>query len=287
MAPAAALAAASGQFVKGICGVIFPPAMPLEEQFRQAKNAGFDGIEIRPGTELGPDTALDQAARIGDQARKAGVAIVSLWVSDVLSRTPLNHRDPAIRSQGVETIHKSIEVAKAIGCGALLLVPGSLGSGAKFLYSYQDTWDRFTAELKKVVAHAAEARVYLTPENVSNKFLVSPLEMRAFVDGLNSPWFQSHFDIGNVMQFGYPQDWILTLGPRIKRIHVKDFKLRTRTEPARPAELLEGDVDWQDVMDALKKIGYRGFMSPEMGHKPNDPEYLRKVSRALDTILAM
>ncbi len=76
----------------------------------------------------------------------------------------------------------------------------------------------------------------------------------AFVDQFHRPWLQTHFDIGNVMQYGYPQDWILTLGTRIKRTHVKDYKLSTRTEQGRFVDLLEGDVDWKGVMAALVKV---------------------------------
>jgi len=152
---------------------------------------------------------------------------------------------------------------------------------------YQTTWERVTEELKKVVPFAERAKVMLTPENVWNKFLVSPLEMRAFVDQFHSPWLQAHFDVGNVMQFGYPQDWILTLGPRIQRVHLKDYKLSSRAEQGRFVGLLEGDVDWKEVMASLVKVGYRGFLSPEIGHDPNEPDQLRKVSATLDKILAL
>ena len=111
--------------------------------------------------------------------------------------------------------------------------------------------------------------------------------MRSFVDQFHSPWLQTHFDIGNCMQYGYPEDWILTLGPRIKRIHVKDYKLSDRTEQGRFVDLLEGDVNWKAVMAALVKVGYRGTMSPEIGYKANDPDQIKKVSQQLDTILAM
>ena len=114
-----------------------------------------------------------------------------------------------------------------------------------------------TAELRKAIPWAEEAKVVLTPENVWNKFLVSPIEMRTFVDQFHSPWLQTHFDVGNVMQYGYPQDWILTLGPRIKRVHLKDYKLSNRDEQGHFADLLEGDVDWKAVMAALVKAGYR------------------------------
>jgi hexulose-6-phosphate isomerase len=89
------------------------------------------------------------------------------------------------------------------------------------------------------------------------------------------------------MQYGYPEDWILTLGSRIKRIHFKDFKLGGRGEPARFTDLLQGDVNWKAVMAALVKIGYNGFISPEIGRNASQPDQLKQVSEALDKILAM
>ena len=89
------------------------------------------------------------------------------------------------------------------------------------------------------------------------------------------------------MQYGYPEDWILTLGQRIKRIHFKDFKLAGRGEAAHFADLLEGDVNWKAVMAALVKVGYNGFISPEIGRNASQPEQLKQVSAALDKILAM
>jgi L-ribulose-5-phosphate 3-epimerase len=141
--------------------------------------------------------------------------------------------------------------------------------------------------LTKVIPDAERARVFLNPENVSNKFLLSPLEMRSFVDQFRSPWVGTHFDTGNVMPYGYPEDWILTLGRRIKRIHFKDYKLSSRSEPSRSVDLMLGDVNWKAVMDALVKIGYNGFISPEISRNPNQPDQLRHVSQALDKILSL
>jgi len=285
---ASALAApASARFRKGICATIFPKTMPLEEQFRQTRAAGFEGLEIPIGDLLPLDTGREQAQRLADAAQKAGVEIVSLWVSAPLSANPLNHPDPEVRARGVEALRKAITLASWMNCGVLLIVPGRLGTGPKFQYGYQETWDRVSAEMKKVVPDAEKARVCLAPENVWNKFLVSPLEMRAFVDQFRSPWVGAYFDIGNILQYGYPQDWILTLGARIKRVHAKDYKLSTRAEQGRFVDLLEGDVDWKDVMAALVKVGYRGFISPEYSYRPDDPDYIRRISAALDKILAM
>lgn len=286
-AAAAPAFAAGSRFTKSICSVIFPQGTPLPERFRRAKAAGFDAIEIRMGDEVSLDSTPDQMKQLGDEARKAGVQIASMWVSRPLSDYPINSPDPAMRAKGVAALEKCIELAHHAGCGALLIYSARLGNGAKLLVGSQDTWDRVSEAFRKAIPAAERAKVILTPENVWNKFLLSPLEMRAFVDQFHSPWLQTHFDIGNVMQYGYPQDWILTLGSRIKRIHVKDYKLSNRGEQGHFAPLLEGDVDWKAVMAALVKVDYHGTLSPEIGYEAGDPDQLKKVSLALDKILAM
>ena len=288
LAAAALPAAATGaRFTKSICSVIFPQGTPLPECFRRAKDAGFDAIEIRMADEVSLDSTPDQMKQLADDARKNGIAIASMWVSKPLSDTPINSPDPAVRAQGVAALEKCIGLAHHAGCGALLIYSARLGAGPKFQIGSQDTWDRVSEAFRKVIPTAQRAKVILTPENVSNKFLLSPLEMRSFVDQFESPWLQTHFDTGNVMPYGYPQDWILTLGSRIRRVHVKDYKLTTRAGQGGPAGLLEGDVDWKAVMAALVKVDYRGYLSPEIGHDKNDPNQLKKVSQALDKILAM
>ncbi len=279
--------AAGARFTKSICSVIFPQGTPLAECFRRAKDAGFDAIEIRMGDEVGLDSTPEQMKQLAAESHKAGVAIASMWGSRPLSDNPINSPDPAVRARGVAAIEKCIELAHHAGCGALLIYSARLGAGAKFQIGSQDTWDRVSDAFRKVIPAAERAKVILTPENVWNKFLLSPLEMRAFVDQFRNPWLQTHFDIGNVMQYGYPQDWILTLGSRIKRVHVKDYKLSNRAGQGGFVGLLEGDVDWKAVMEALVKVDSRGYLSPEIGHDKSDPDQLKKVSLALDKILAM
>ena len=244
-------------------------------------------MELSIGADLPLDIGHDDARRLADAADKAGIRIATLWVSEPLHQNPLNSSDPAVRARGVEAIRRSIAIASDMNCGAILLYAVRLGNGARLEYGSQETWDRFTAELSKVVPDAERAKVLLNPENVWNKFLLSPLEMRSFVDQFHSEWVKTHFDAGNCMQYGYPEDWILTLGRRIKRIHFKDFKLGSRDEPARFADLLEGDINWKAVMAALVKTGYSGFISPEIGRNPDKTDQLQAVSAALDKILAM
>ena len=275
------------RFTKGICSIIFPKEMPRAECFAQARSAGFDAIELAIGADIPLDISRDDARRMADAAEKVGIRIATVWVSQPLHQNPLNAPDPAVRARGVEAIRRTISIAGDLNCGAVLLYAVRLGSGAKLEVGSQETWDRYTAELTKLIPDAERAKIFLDPENVWNKFLLSPLEMRSFVDQFHSPWVGTHFDVGNAMQYGYPEDWIVTLGQRIKRVHFKDFKLANGAQPARFADLLEGDVNWQAVMAALVKIGYNGFISPEIDRNPRQTDQLKNVSAALDKILAM
>ena len=275
------------RFTKGICSIIFPKEMLRTECFAQAKSAGFDAIELAIGADIPLDISRDDARRMADAAEKVGIRIATVWVSQPLHQNPLNAPDPAVRARGVEAIRRTISIAGDLNCGAVLLYAVRLGSGAKLEVGSQETWDRYTAELTKLIPDAERAKIFLDPENVWNKFLLSPLEMRSFVDQFHSPWVGAHFDVGNAMQYGYPEDWIVTLGQRIKRVHFKDFKLANGAQPARFADLLEGDVNWQAVMAALVKIGYNGFISPEIDRNPRQTDQLKNVSAALDKILAM
>ncbi|MEK7407930.1 MAG: sugar phosphate isomerase/epimerase family protein [Acidobacteriota bacterium] len=287
MAAAGLTQSAEGRFKKGIWCFAFPQEMPYAECFRRLRNAGFEGFDIRLGDEIKLSSTPDQVKRVAEQARKAGVTIISMYVAEGLNDNPLNDPSPEVRARGLAAIEKAIEIATWLDHCPLLLVPGRVGSGAKFRVGYQETWDRTTAELRKVVPRAAQAKVIIGPENMWNKFLLSPLEMRSYVDQFRSPWLRTHFDVGNPMQYGYPQDWILTLGSRITRVHLKDYKLSARSEQGRFVNLLEGDVDWKEVMAALVKIGYRGFLSTEASYDPKDPDQLKKISLTVDKILAM
>lgn len=288
LALAPGLRAAPPEFTRSICSVIFAPETDLPAMFRRAKAARFDAMELRLGVDIAMDATPARLAEIRVLARDSGISFTSLWVSQPLGQHPLNSPDAAVRAQGVADIRRATEIAAALNCGALLLVPGRVGPVGGEFVGYEASWQRFTGELTKCLGAAASNKVLLTVENVWNKFLVSPLEMRAFVDQFNSPWLAAHFDMGNVMQYGFPEDWVRTLGPRIRRVHVKDYKLSARAEQGRFVPLLEGDVNFAAVMKALVATGYSGFLSPEIGYEAaRDPGHLEKVAEQLDRILSL
>src|SRR5690606_27691514 len=114
-----------------------------------------------------------------------------------------------------------------------------------------------------LASHAESAGVSIAIENVWNKFLLSPLEMRSFIDATGSSYVGSYFDVGNVVVNGYPEHWIRILGHRIKKVHFKDYR-RQAGGLHGFVDLLAGDVNYPAVVEALKAIGYNNFVTAEM-----------------------
>lgn len=275
------------RFVKGICAALFPASVSYADCMKQARNAGFDAVELRLGArELPLDCTLDAARRLADAADAARVEIASLWALTPSSPS-LASPNEVVRKDAETRVRKAIRLAPALRCKAILVTPAVLGRGKLMETTTDDAWTRATAAFREFLKEAARNRVLLTPENVWSRFLVSPRDMRAFLDQFQNQWIAAHFDVGNVLQYGYPQDWIASLGARIRRVHFKDYKLSTRGAQGGFVPLLEGDVQWKTVMAALNKARYSGYVSAETAFDASDPGALRKISRAMDTILEM
>jgi hexulose-6-phosphate isomerase len=170
----------------------------------------------------------------------------------------------------------SINNARLWGADTVLLVPAVVDPKT----SYRDAYARSQVQVRKLIPIAKEARIVIAVEEVWNKFLLSPVEFAKYIDEFNSPWVRAYFDVGNVALYGYPQDWIRTLGRRILKFHLKDFNTETRQF----VPLREGSVDWVEVRAAIREIGFGGYLTVEL--KGGDESYLRDVSARVDKIFA-
>jgi len=171
----------------------------------------------------------------------------------------------------------SLHNAKLWGCDAVLLVPAVVNPQT----SYKDAWLRSQKQIRALLPLAEELKVVIAVEEVWNKFLLSPLEMLTYINEFKHPLIRAWFDVGNVVLYGYPQDWIHTLGPTIFKVHLKDFK---RNENGYAwVNLGEGDIDWPAVRQAFLDVGYHGSAIAEL--QPGDETYLRDVNKRIDRLL--
>ncbi len=246
---------------------MLPRQLADADKFKLANKCGFQGIEASPMDDL------DAARRLGELARQAGVPIHSIVFGGW--NAPLSDPNAEVVKKGLEGMESALRSARAMGAEAVLLVPAIVTETV----GYGDAYKRSQENIRKLLPLAEEMRVVIAVENVWNKFLLSPLEFARYVDEFDSPWLKAYFDVGNVIIFGFAQDWIRTLGKRIVKIHLKDFK----RSGYKWTNLLEGDVNWPEVRKALEETGYRGFLTPELSG--GDEAYLADLSKRIDRII--
>ena len=255
-----------------------------------AKDAGFEAIElaIAEDGEITLDSTEADIRNIADTAKEVGIEISSL-ATGLFWSYPLTSDDEGLRDKAKAIVVKSLEVAQWLGVDAILVIPGAVGvdfAPELGVVPYDVVYGRSFAALKELAPEAEQRNVCIAIENVWNKFLLSPLEMRDFVDRVGSDYVQVYFDVGNVIATGYPEHWIHILGPRIKRVHFKDYRRNVGSLDGF-VDLLEGDVNWAAVMEAFGAIGYDGYATAEMippySHHPDALIYATSV--AMDHIL--
>ncbi len=258
---------------------------PITEAMQEAKELGFDAIELAIAGKgvLTHQTTQGQCEDIAAIGKKIGIEISSLASGESWTCSPTAN-DPEHRARIIEFTQKALQITKWLGTDAYLFVPGAVD--VFFLpdaevVPYDVCYQRACEAVRQILPSAKETGVAICIENVWNKFLLSPLEMRDFIDSFKSEMVGAYFDVGNVLLTGYPEQWIRILGKRIKRVHVKDFKLSVGTVEGF-VDLLEGDVNFQTVKEALFDIGYDGYVTAEL--LPFEPGRPEKTAQAMKKI---
>lgn len=257
---------------------------PIFEAMQEVKDLGFDAIELAIASQgvLTPQTTRKECRAIRDQAEKLGLEIASLASGENWALSPAAG-DKKVRARCIEFTQSALQVATWLGVDAYLFVPGSVDvffQPEAEVVPYDVCYRRNVRVIKKLLPAAQKRGVAIAVENVWNKFLLSPLEMRRFIDSFGSSCVGAYFDVGNVLRTGYPDQWIRILGSRIKRVHVKDYKVSVGTA-AGFCDLLEGDVDFEAVKKALAETSYDGYITAEVMPDFGSPE---KTARAMRDI---
>jgi hexulose-6-phosphate isomerase len=266
--------AAAGGMKKSLYVSMLPKELGYRERFQMARDVGFEGIEV--GTITDPKVADE----VKEASAKAGLPVHSVMNADHW-RYPLSSGDPAVVAKSVAGMEASLRNAKLWGADDVLLVPAVVNPETP----YKEAWTRSQKVIKeRILPLAQELKVVIGIEEVWNKFLLSPLEMVRYVDEFASPWVKAYLDVGNMVFYGYPQDWIRTLGPRIVRVHLKDFRVDHDKGLIEWKNLGEGEIDWPAVRKAFADVGYAGWVTAEL--EGGDAAYLKDVATRIDRFLA-
>ncbi len=245
----------------------------LADKFRLAKEAGFEGVELNvPGINV--------------EEAKAAAAESGLIIDGTVGGYHWGERhsdpDPKVRAAALEKLRVGISETAAVGADTMLLVPahGKDGSDA-------EVYERAMAAITDALPDAEKHGVSILIENVWNDFLYdheggsdqTADKLAKFIDAFDSPWVGVQFDIGNHWKYGDPAAWIRTLGKRVKKLDIKGFS----RESGKFTKITEGDIHWASVEQALRDIGYSGWLAAEVGG--GDLERLKEVSANMEAAL--
>ncbi len=276
LAPPSRAAGARLPIKKAVLLSMLPDSLSLADRFLLAKETGFEQVEA-PQTD--DEKRAEEIARAASDAK---IRIHSVMNGDHW-RFPLSSADPEVVGKSMKAMRTSLRNAKLWGADTVLLVPAVVNPQT----SYQQAWDRSRKQIAELIPEAENLKVIIAVEEVWNKFLLSPLEFVRYIDEFKTPWVRAYFDVGNVVLYSYPQDWIRTLGKRIVKLHFKDFKFQqnpqTRKREADFVNLGDGEIDWKEIHKALGEIGYTGSATVELSG--GNREYLTDVSKRFDRIL--
>ena len=270
----AAAPGAEGRIKKAVQINMLPKTLSYAARFKLARDVGFEGVE---GQTVDDPKVAEEIKKASEDA---GIPIHSV-MNMAHWKFPFSSRDSAVVKTSLDGMATSLHNAKLWGAQTVLLVPAVLNPDT----SYQEAWTRSQANIRTLIPLAEELKVIIAIEEVWNKFLLSPLEMAKYVDEFQTPWVQQYFDVGNVVLYGYPQDWIRTQGKRIAKVHLKDFKMEKGWHPvtAQFVNLGDGDIDWPAVRKAFADIGYTGWATTEL--EGGDEAYLRDVVKRIDKLV--
>ena len=259
--------------------------LPIHKAMEQASQLGFDAIELGIASQgvLTHLTTQAECEAICAMANKNGLEISGVASGESWGSSPTSS-DVKVREKILDFTKKALQITQWLGTDAYLYVPGAVD--VFFLpeaevVPYDVCYERAAEAISKLLPTAEKLGVSIAVENVWNKFLLSPLEMRDFIDKFKSTSVGAYFDVGNVLLTGYPDQWIRILGSRIKRVHIKDFKLSIGTADGF-VDLLEGDVDFEAIKNALSEINYDGYVTAEM--IPYEPGRPQKTASAMKQI---
>ena len=275
---------------------------PTEEGLKKLKDAGYDGVEA--GILKPP--AAEKCRAIADQLGMKIHSVLRGWAE-------FNSSDPGKVQQTFAVTEDALRAAQAFGADAVLLVSCRIGGMkmprawefllefdektghlsrvtcgdnapfADYIKAHNHAIDTSREAVQRLIPLAEKLGVVIALENVWNNLWVKPAHFRQFVASFGSPWVKAYFDIGNHVKYAPPEEWILTLGPLLSKLHAKDFKL-SESDPAGNGKFVnirEGSVRWPVVRQALERVGHNGWLTIEGGDCS-----LEEHNKRLDLIIA-
>jgi sugar phosphate isomerase/epimerase len=227
------------------------PELSIPEVVTKLCAHGYDGVEWRLHDDyhIKPTEVIDQAKRIKPLLDYHGLA-----VSCLMGYAPLRDLDQ----------HKRVTEACAIlGCPRFR--PGAvLYDGTS---NYHDIYQAAIDDIGKLLDAIAGCDIKPVIETHFGTIAPSPALARRLVEHFDPHRIGVNFDPANMIIEGR-ESWQLgleLLGPYLDYVHAKNISWVREDDRWRWqfASLEDGQVDWRELVAALQRVGYDGYISFE------------------------
>ncbi len=261
-------------------------SLGMEAMFEAVSRAGFDGIELnvdRPGGAhaLSMETTKEELAGIRALSEKYSLPVVSISTSLSGGMSGIPDRWGEYRRR----LRKQIEIAKALGASGILTVPGGMGGDITLKTARENS----IAFYRSVRDEIEESGIFVGLENVWNGFFLSPFDMTSMLEEIGSKKIGAYFDAGNMLAFSVSEYWAEVLAGWIGCVHVKDYKRAGGINSGGEfVDITHGSANWKAIVPALKKGGFDGYLTGEVGKSDPDmswDDYYKKVAGEIGEII--
>src|SRR2546427_6400589 len=243
-----------------ICNEIFK-GWKLEDTLAYAARIGYDGVELAPFTIADSVTDISAVDRqkIRDAAARIGIEIAGIhWVLVKPEGLYINHPDRTIRARTGRYFCDLVDFCADLG--GKVMVVGSPKQRNVFSGVLPEQATEWAVEtFRDAVAQAEQRQVMICFEPLApaeTNFINTAREAIEFVQRLPSPSFQIILDVKAMCSESKPVPQLIRESwPHFAHFHANDKNLKG------PGF---GEVDFKPIANALKEVGYGGFVSVEV-----------------------
>ncbi len=249
------------------------------DKFNLVKKIGFAGVEIDSPSNL----KLDEVVAA---TKETGILVHGV-IDSVHWNDTLSSPKEEVRAKGLKALEGALNDAKKVGADNVLLVPGVVNKDA----TYEECWERSTAEVKKALPLAEKLKIKIAIETVWNNFITKPQQLIDYVDQFKSEYVGAYFDISNMVKYGVPSsEWIRKLGKRLVKFDFKGYNWDKAKEAKDDwkgfnVKIGEGTEDWPEVVKVLNELAYDGWATAEVGG--GDEKWLTEVYDRMKKVLEL
>ena len=254
---------------------VWVPAYPLDEVIRRLARIGYDGIEIGAANPHAYPEHLTAERRreIRSLLDGEGLALVSMLPApgggpgfNVASANRLE------RSGAIDQYKRVAELCAEWGGRTVLYVAGWQVFGT----SREDAWGWSCDALADVAAFAEQHGVTIAvePTSADSNLVDSCDDVMRMMREVGRSNVKAMFDTYHTLYRNeVPTDYVYRLGSDLKHIHFADVN---REPPG------SGVVDYVSLIEALKSVGYDGYLTMEIGFNRRAVEPDDLARRALN-----